>query len=331
VNLDVHRPPLTYLSEYYFFTGDMKSLQPNNGVIPFEPVAHLFSDYADKLRFVWMPPGKSAVYKKDDVFEFPVGSVLIKNFFYHHDFTDHSLGRNIIETRLLVRRESGWDALPYIWNDDQTDARLEITGDLKELSFINEDGKSVAVNYLVPNKNQCKGCHAHNGNFNPIGPKARYLNTDYEYSSGQTNQLEKWVEQGYLSGYDSNMSISTVAKWNDTASGSLEERALAYLDINCGTCHSRAGSAHSSGLYLTLSERSSAHLGICKSPVAAGKGTGGFRFDISPGKPEESILVYRMESTDPSVMMPELGRALVHEEGVALIKKWIRSMDSTCN
>jgi len=63
-----------------------------------------------------------------------------------------------------------------------------------------------------------------------------------------------------------------------------------------------------------------------KSPVAAGKGSGDRMYDIVPGKPEESILTYRMESTDLEAMMPELGRSTVHTEGVALIKEWIASM-----
>lgn len=68
-------------------------------------------------------------------------------------------------------------------------------------------------------------------------------------------------------------------------------------------------------------------LGIGKAPVAAGKGSGGRMFSIVPGSPDESILVYRIESTDPGVMMPEMGRRLVHEEGVSLIREWIQSMN----
>ena len=331
VNVDIEAPAFKYLSEYHLFKGEMKSLQPNAGVIPFEPITPLFSDYASKLRFVWMPKGKSAVYEEDDVFDFPLGSVLIKNFYYPVDINDSSKGKKVIETRLLIKKKNGWDALPYVWNEEQTDARLEIAGEIKNMTWTKQDGQSTEFNYLVPNKNQCKGCHVDNGTFKPIGPKARYLNTDYSYSTGVDNQLQKWTNEGYLAGYDSSVVIETAPNWNDTSSGSLEDRALAYLEVNCGTCHSRIGPANTSGLYLTLDEESPAHLGICKSPVAAGKGTGGFRFDIDPGNPEQSILVFRMKSTDPSIMMPELGRALVHEEGVALIRQWIRSMEGNCN
>jgi hypothetical protein len=67
-------------------------------------------------------------------------------------------------------------------------------------------------------------------------------------------------------------------------------------------------------------------LGVGKPPVAAGRGSGGLNYDIVPGKPEQSILYYRIKSDDPGVMMPELGKKLVHEEGVKLVEQWIREM-----
>ena len=63
-----------------------------------------------------------------------------------------------------------------------------------------------------------------------------------------------------------------------------------------------------------------------KPPVAAGIGSGGREYDIVPGQPDQSILTYRIASTHPGVMMPELGKRLVHEEGVALVRQWIAAM-----
>ena len=100
-------------------------------------------------------------------------------------------------------------------------------------------------------------------------------------------------------------------------------RAHAYLDINCGHCHNRRGPADTSGLALDASETSRVALGLCKSPIAAGRGTGDRRFAIVPGQPDESITVYRMGSTEPGSMMPELGRSLAHDAGVELIRRWI--------
>jgi hypothetical protein len=66
---------------------------------------------------------------------------------------------------------------------------------------------------------------------------------------------------------------------------------------------------------------------IGKAPVAAGKGSGGHRYDIVPGNPEASILMYRIQSDDPGIMMPELGRSIVHQEGIELIREWILRMN----
>ena len=49
-------------------------------------------------------------------------------------------------------------------------------------------------------------------------------------------------------------------------------------------------------------------------------------YDVVPGKPDESILVYRLESQDPAIMMPNVGRRLVFQPGVDLVRKWIQSM-----
>ena len=114
--------------------------------------------------------------------------------------------------------------------------------------------------------------------------------------------------------------------WNDPEAP-LEDRARAYLDANCAHCHAPGLPADTSALYLNWEETRPAHLGIRKTPVAAGRGSGGMVWAIAPGAPDQSFLLYRLASDDPGIMMPELGRGLVHEEGVALIREWIASLD----
>lgn len=331
VNLDVEAVPFKKLSDYHFFKGDLAQLTPNGGVWPYEVITPLFSDYAEKARFVWVPKGSPAkLLLEDENFEFPSGAVLIKNFFYYSDARLPEKGRQIIETRLLVKRKHQWDALTYIWNQSQTEAYLEITGDIKELSWINKAGQRTKISYVIPNKNQCKGCHEYKQQLQPIGPKIRYLNRDFSYSNGTRNQLVQWQEVGILTGtIDHPEDLPAVAAWNDTKA-LLQDRALAYLEINCGICHSENGPAYISGLYLTTQQQDPAHLGICKSPVSAGSGSGGRKYDIVPGHPESSILLYRMETVKPGEMMPELGRTVVHQEGVQLIREWIASLDGNC-
>jgi uncharacterized repeat protein (TIGR03806 family) len=327
VNMDVNAEPFEKLSDYHFFKGDLKALAPNDRVLPYDLITPLFSDYAQKARFVWMPEGVSANYSKDEALDFPVGTVLIKNFYYSNDFRDASKGRKIIETRLLVHRQDKWDAVDYIWNDAQTEAKLDIIGDEKKVDWTDIHGNAMHTKFLVPNKNQCKGCHNFNAAVLPIGPKVRNLNRDYDYPDGKKNQLDKWTEVGYLKGYKKEENVQNrLAQWDDPNSGTVEERAKAYLEVNCSHCHRHEGAANTSGLFLLLSEKNPESWGIMKSPVAAGRASGNNLYDVVPGKPDASILPYRMNSADPEIMMPELGRRLIHTEAVALIRQWIAEM-----
>jgi uncharacterized repeat protein (TIGR03806 family) len=239
----------------------------------------------------------------------------------------------LIETRVLVRRSNGWEAFPYVWNAAQTEADLARTGDVLPLQLVSDDGAHEAFNYVVPNENQCAGCHVVDLNTKaiaPIGPKARHLNRDYDYAAGAENQLVHWTKLGLLSGAPDAASAPKNADWRDVKQP-IEARARAYLDVNCGHCHNAKGPANTTALDLTAFAESDRHLGVCKPPVAAGRGTGDHIFDIVPGKPADSILPYRMLSNEPGVMMPEQGRTTTHREGVELIEQWITAMPGACN
>jgi uncharacterized repeat protein (TIGR03806 family) len=318
--------PFERLSQYLLFEGNPALQQTAAGVIPYDLNSALFSDYADKYRFVKLPPGTHASYSRDDVFEFPVGTVIAKTFAYPHDARDPSAGRRLIETRILKHEPDGWVGLPYIWNKEQSEAVLDVAGDTANVSWIHTDGRARTDNYIIPNANQCKGCHKAGEIMRPIGPKARNLNRDFAYSGGTENQLAHWARRGALAGAPEPAAAPRLAAWDDSRSGTLDARARAWLEINCAHCHSPEGPARNSGLDLLASQRSPTAYGINKPPVAAGIGSGGLAFDIVPGRPDQSILAFRIASTHPGIMMPELGKRLVHEEGVALIRKWIAAM-----
>ena len=106
----------------------------------------------------------------------------------------------------------------------------------------------------------------------------------------------------------------------------LEQRARAYLDANCSHCHRAGGNGGPSGLVLLASETEATKLGVCKAPIAAGPGSGDRLYDIVPGRPDDSILVLRMESTNPEVKMPEIPNRFPHDSGVELIRAWISNM-----
>jgi hypothetical protein len=116
--------------------------------------------------------------------------------------------------------------------------------------------------------------------------------------------------------------------WNDPSTGDTPSRARAYLQANCYYCHNGAGEARTTGLVLSTDEADPYTLGVCKPPIAAGKAAANEQYDIVPGHPEQSILVYRMHSTAPSIMMPEIGRSLEHAEAVDLVSQWIAGMTS---
>ena len=310
------------LSEFNFFKNAKEQI-PHENVLPYELISSLFSDYSEKLRFIYVPEGKKAEYQEDWAFNFPEGSALIKTFLYPIDERDNSLGRNLLETRLLLKKESGWEAVSYVWNDNQDEAFIKLAGKAINTSWIDEEGTERKVRYKVPNKNECKECHAFNDVMTPIGPKARNLNKNYNYDDGSKNQLLKWLELNLIKNYPEDL-ISTV-NWEDEDQN-FNLRARAYLDINCGHCHAFSGAANSTGLYLNYDENRPKHLGVYKTPVAAGRGSGNLKYSIVPKNPEESILLLRMLSTDPGIMMPEAGRSLVHKEAVFLIEEWIKSM-----
>lgn len=310
------------LSEYEFFKGELKQLQPADGIIPYDLNTPLFSDYAEKVRFIKLPAGKKVSYNANNVFDMPLGTVLIKNFYFYHDVRKPKLGRRIIETRLLAHMQDGWHTYQYLWNEEQTEAVFEPIGDVTTVEYIDATGKKIKSNYVVPNQPQCKGCHSRKDTILPIGIAARHLNGDYTYASGKQNQLQYWQQHGMID--LPSTTIPANAKWNDEQSGSVNDRARAYLDINCGHCHNLYGPAATSGLFLDIHTTNQTALGIFKTPVAAGRGSGSLKYAIEPGKPNQSFMIYRMNSIDPGIAMPELGRNRIHKEGVLLIAKWIK-------
>ncbi len=305
-------PPPT-LAATRLFT-DTGARTPNAGLTPYALNTPLFSDYATKHRFVFVPKGTHAEYRATGVVEFPVGTVLVKTFAYPTSTGEE----RFIETRLLIRQAGGWVPNTYVWNDAQTEAVLKRAGARVAVDF---NGR--AIDYAVPNVNQCKQCHLNGTSVTPIGPKARNLNGALAFGSVSENQLAHWTRTGMLTGVPA--VVAATPRWDDPHAP-LDGRARAYLDGNCAHCHSRTGLASNSGLYLDFEEANLSALGVGKRPIAAGRGAGGLQFAIAPGRPAESIIVHRMASSEPGVMMPQFGRTVTHAEGVALIEAWIAAM-----
>lgn len=315
------------LLAYGMFEMPLATMQPKANVWTYDLNASLFSDYALKKRFIYIPQGKSMTFHCEDVFDFPDGSMIFKFFYYPEDFRNIHAKYRIIETRVLMKKENGWTALTYIWNDAQSDAELSWSGENIPVSWIDTHGEAQFVNYSVPNVIQCKNCHEKSGALVPIGPAGKHLKKSYAFTKDHVNQIDFFVENGILTNASGYTGCIALVNDENTSSAKLNDRARSYLDINCAHCHRPDGSARNSGLNLLFSESDPIKYGVYKPPVAAGRGSGGLKYDIFPGKAHESILSYRMASGEPGIMMPESGRKLIHHEGVALISEWINKMN----
>jgi uncharacterized repeat protein (TIGR03806 family) len=323
-----------------------QGLTPNEGVVAYGLETPLFSDYAQKLRTIWLPEGASVPYT-EGMLDYPVGTVLTKTFYYPEAEDGSVLAEaaadaaavdpathRIVETRVLVRRADGWEALVYLWNEAETEAVLSRAGGRVDLTLARADGSRQAFTYAAPNVTQCAACHAPNATtrrLSPIGPSGRHLNRDYPYAAGGRNQLAQLAAVGWVTGAPEDLAEAPrLVAWTDETAP-LDDRARAYLSVNCAHCHNAAGPADTSGLMLEAHAPFGRATGLCKLPVAAGAGTGDLQFDIVPGQPDQSILIYRLYSEDPAVMMPEIGRAVAHREGAALLSGWIAAMEGRCS
>ena len=290
------------LSDYGFFA-DAAAQVPARDVSPYRLNTPLWSDGAEKLRFVYLPAGQAAKADGAGLLDLPVGAALIKTFAFQENGK-----RRLIETRVLLHRADGWLALPYLWNAEQTEAKLAVAG--ARVPVTTPAGEQ--IDYRVPNKNQCKECHGLEGAVTPIGPKARNMSREW---------LAAMVAAGHLDRMPDGADVLPV--WEERADAPVRAAARAYLDVNCAHCHRPAAGASNSGLDLRWEQDDPLALGIMKRPVAAGRGAGKLLYDVVPGKPKESILYHRMASTEPGVAMPELGKDTLDPAGLDAVRGWI--------
>ncbi|SHL16274.1 hypothetical protein SAMN05444266_102265 [Chitinophaga jiangningensis] len=229
--------------------------------VPYDVATPLFSDYTDKERMVSVPSGKKIIITDNGLPQFPEGTVLFKTF--------SRQGRKI-ETRVLLKTSTGWEPGIYIWDALQQDAYLS-------------KGEEKKVNgYILPTIKQCHSCHGKD--IQPIGFKARNI----------YHQIPTLVEAGILEIPDLSK-ISPLPDWQDTTY-SIENRARAYLDVNCAHCHHSNGVCNKSDLRLAYD----AYLDT---------------------KYKKNILKFMQNGK-----MPLLGTHMIHKEGVALIAKYIATL-----
>lgn len=320
VSVPLNAVPYEKLSDYRFFQGDMKNQIPAEGVYEYEPISSLFTDYALKKRFIWMPQGVSATYNGDgQILNFPIGTALIKNFYY----TTISPGNTtkIIETRVMILKPAGWVFAEYVWNNEQTEAYLNMNGSHVAVTW-DQNGEILSTNYRIPSQTECMVCHKINDTPIPIGVKPQSMNKDFNYPEGMKNQLQKLVEVGYLSGVPP--IINSVVDYSDPMQP-LDLRLRSYLDVNCAHCHSDNKHCDYRPIRLAFSETTlKTNIGLCVEPGEMIDPS--MNYIIVPSNIERSVMHFRLNSNDESMRMPLLGRTIVHKEGVQLLEDWINTI-----
>ena len=328
VSVDLTKVPYEKLSDYNFFVGEMKNQEPSDDVLIYQPASSLFTDYAHKKRFIWLPKGTKSTFNTDaTVLELPVGAALIKNFYYDNVQNTTPVGSTrIIETRIMIRKSSGWIFAEYVWNQEQTEAYLDMAGSNTTIEW-KDDNNNIQVvdNYRIPSDQQCMTCHKSNEQPIPIGIKPQNLNFNFNYASGSKNQLATWIEMGYL---ENNLpgTISSTVNYED-ASQPLELRVRSYVDINCAHCHQLNSHCDYRPMRFAFSETTNLNnMGVCVDTQDMSDFAPALSKIVNPNNINRSMLYYRINTDNESFRMPLLGRTEIHAEGVALIEQWINSL-----
>lgn len=290
----------TYLSAYNLYEENMSELKPAANVHLLELSAVLYSNEAMKQRLIKVPTGTSVTRIGNGIPMFPNGTILVKTFYYYHNETDTSEGIQVIETRLLIKESDEWNVAAYEWNEAQTDAVLKKEGVNTQVSWINMQGVDQNIDYRIPSQAECVKCHQNNEELVPLGPSLRNLNRGVVRDGLTVNQLDHLQSEGVLNVFDVN-DVTQIPDYKDM-SISLEERARAYLDMNCASCHNPDG----------LSE-------------AEKKGYD-FRYETSLSdtriEQKKSKIINVMETG----RMPDVGVTLVDEEGIEMIREYLNSL-----
>jgi uncharacterized repeat protein (TIGR03806 family) len=292
--------------------------RPASGLVPYGVRSPLWSDGAEKERYMALPDGATIAGGADGDFSFPKGTVLMKTF---------SLAGKRVETRLFVRHDDGqWAGYSYEWNDAQTDATLLPAGKVRDLGG--------GVSWTYPSRSQCLQCHTEAAG-GSLGLELAQQNGDYVYASTNrvSNQLATLEHLGLFDAPLGDPSALPAlaepfagAGAGAGAGATLEDRARSYLHSNCSHCHRPGGNGK--GSMDLRSATPFAATGTCNGEPEEGT----FGVDaakiVAPGDPSKSILSMRFHATDAR-RMPPVGVKVTDGPAAALLDEWITSV-KTC-
>jgi len=286
---------------------------PYGGLVPYGINAPFWSDGAAKDRHIGIPNGTAISIDAEDDWEFPPGTVLVKNF---------SLAGRLVETRHLMRHPDGvWAGYTYEWNVAETEA-TRVRG-----------GKTSNVNgqdWIFPDEAECMRCHTAVSGV-ALGPETSQMNRDFTYpQTGRTHgQLETFdVISMFASPLQGDPTTLPAMPDPEDGTADLGERARAYLYTNCAQCHQPGGPTpvNIDLRYTTILPNTNA-CGV--APTSGDLGINMAQI-ISPGDAARSVLVARMDDRLNDTAMPPLASNFIDTAGVALITDWINSL-ANCN
>jgi uncharacterized repeat protein (TIGR03806 family) len=290
------------LSEMGVFSGNLADLIPADGVQLFELNSALFTDYAVKQRLIRLPNGQAMRYNNSDLFPtFPDNTLMAKTFYYALDETNPTSERQIIETRISIKVDGVWSMRTYIWNQDQMDAIYDELGSSLAVSYTDATGTVQNIDYVIPTEMDCITCHSKSNVVTPIGPKLR--NWNFTPSFTNQNQLDYFESIGILEGVNSS-NVSVLPDWTD-ANLDILDRGRAYIEINCAHCHQPGGEVTNFGLDFRL------ETAFDETGIYANRGE----------------IEVRVQSNVPTYRMPQIGRSVVHEEGVTMLLEYLDALD----
>jgi len=305
--------------------GDLATLAPAAGLIPYTVNSPLWSDGAVKSRWLALPANATIGFAPNGEWTFPAGTVFVKNFELPVDDTNPKVLRRL-ETRLLVRDTNGTVyGASYKWRADSSDADLMAAGTNEDIVIKTATGTRVQ-RWFYPGRQDCLTCHTP-ASGGVLGVKTRQLNGNFKYPNGVTDkQLRAWNHIGL---FDTNLDERQIPRFTrlvtitDT-SASLEWRVRSYLDANSSQCH-RPGGAEA-----FFDARIDTPLGkqnLVNGPVGNPLGISGAKI-IVPRDIGKSVLFHRI-SIAGNLQMPPLAKNVVDHNAVSVIAKWIDSLPST--
>ncbi|MBX3186483.1 MAG: PQQ-dependent sugar dehydrogenase [Labilithrix sp.] len=313
-----HGVPLK-LSQTKIFR-NMATLKTPSAVHPYAIRSPLWSDGAEKKRFVYVPDGETATMSANGDVTLPVGSMLIKHF--DMPAASNPVGRTRkLETRVLVAGSDTTYGVTYRWNAAGTDADLLIEG--TDEAIVDAD-PAENLTWTYPSQGDCWSCHRAENRV--LAFRGEQLNFDLPDGSNQLTALAA------LNVFDAASIATSPAPLASPAdvTAPIDARASAYLAANCASCH------HPGASYLGGGETWNARPGVAAAarglvnqphhnyPMATGLGLTNAPL-VSPGNPAQSILLQRMKTIDRDLGMPPMGRTRVDPLGAAVIEAWILS------